>query len=117
VGTVEANETLKDVLRREFKEENSLRVEVGNIRDGRIEETFDRRKIIVVFEIISAKGEICLNSEKPTAGLTKNHQIQFVTMADTCQRKNFSTAIEPSKKFLVKNHTNRKENRRSLLLN
>ena len=38
-------------------------VEVGNIIWGRIEETFDRVKIIVAFEIASAQGKIKLNSE------------------------------------------------------
>jgi ADP-ribose pyrophosphatase YjhB (NUDIX family) len=62
-GHVEENETLKEALRREFKEETNLDVEIGNIIDGRIEETFDRIKIIIAFKITSAKGEIKLNSE------------------------------------------------------
>ena len=65
-GHVNENEPLKTALRREFKEETNLNVEVGNVIDGRIEETFDRMKIIVVFEIISAQGEIRLNSENET---------------------------------------------------
>ena len=67
-GHVEENETLRDALRREFKEETNLDVEIGNIIDGRIEETLDRIKIIVVFEITSAKGAIKLNSENEAYG-------------------------------------------------
>jgi ADP-ribose pyrophosphatase YjhB (NUDIX family) len=62
-GHVEENETLKEALKIEFKEETNLGILVGDIIDGRIEETFDRTKIIVVFEVISARGEIKLNSE------------------------------------------------------
>ena len=62
-GQVEENETLKEALRREFKEETSLDVKIGKIIDGRIEETFDRVKIVVTFEIIDVKGEITLNHE------------------------------------------------------
>jgi ADP-ribose pyrophosphatase YjhB (NUDIX family) len=54
-GQVEENETLKEALKREFKEETNLDVEVGKIIGGRIEETFDRTKIIVVFEVASAQ--------------------------------------------------------------
>lgn len=38
-------------------------LEVGEIIDGRIEKTFDRAKIIVAFEVVSAQGDIKLNSE------------------------------------------------------
>jgi len=62
-GQVEENETLKEALKREFKEETNLDVEVGKIIGGRIEETFDRTKMIVAFEVASAGGEIKLNSE------------------------------------------------------
>jgi 8-oxo-dGTP diphosphatase len=62
-GQVENNETLKEALRREFKEETNLDIEVGSIIDGRLEETFDRIKIIVTFEVITARGKIKLNSE------------------------------------------------------
>ena len=61
---MEENETLKDALRREFKEETGLDVQVGRMVGGRIEETFDRIKIIVSFEIASATGEIKLNQDK-----------------------------------------------------
>ncbi len=62
-GHVEEDETLKQALRREFKEETDLDIEVGEIIDGRIEKTFDRTKLIVAFEVLSAEGEIKLNSE------------------------------------------------------
>jgi 8-oxo-dGTP diphosphatase len=67
-GHVEENETLKEALKREFKEETNFDVEIGNILDGRIEETFDRIKIIVTFEITSTKGEIKLSSENEAYG-------------------------------------------------
>jgi len=62
-GHVEENESLKAAVKREFKEETGLDVTVGSIIDGRIEETFDRIKIIGAFEVASARGEISLNSE------------------------------------------------------
>ena len=62
-GHVEANESLIEAVKREFKEETGLDVTVGGILDARIETTFDRIKIIVAFEITSAEGEIRLNSE------------------------------------------------------
>jgi 8-oxo-dGTP diphosphatase len=62
-GHVEEGETLKEALKREFKEETNLDVEVGDIIGGRIEETFDRTKIVVIFEVTSAKGEIKLSGE------------------------------------------------------
>jgi ADP-ribose pyrophosphatase YjhB (NUDIX family) len=55
-GHVEENESLKEALKREFKEETGLDVAVGGIIDGRIEETFDRIKIIVAYEVTSAEG-------------------------------------------------------------
>jgi ADP-ribose pyrophosphatase YjhB (NUDIX family) len=67
-GHVEEDESLKDAVIREFKEETSLDVEVGGIVAGRIEETFDRVKIIVAFEVNSADGEIRLNSENEAYG-------------------------------------------------
>lgn len=67
-GQVEENETLKDALKREFKEETNLDIEVGDIVGGRIEETFDRVKIIVALEVIAAKGEIKLNGENVDYG-------------------------------------------------
>lgn len=67
-GHVEENESLKEAVKREFKEETGLDVTVGGIIDGRIEETFDRVKVIVAFEVTSAEGEIRLNSENEAYG-------------------------------------------------
>ena len=67
-GHVEENETLKAALKREFKEETNLEVEVDEIIDGRIEKTSDRIKIIVAFKVTSAQGEIRLNSESEEYG-------------------------------------------------
>ena len=67
-GHVEENESLKEAVKREFKEETGLDVTVGGIIDGRIEVTFDRIKIIVAFEVTSAEGEIRLNSENEAYG-------------------------------------------------
>jgi 8-oxo-dGTP diphosphatase len=71
-GHVEENETLKQALQREFKEETSLDVQVGEIIDARIEKTFDRTKIIVAFKVTSAEGEIKLNSESEDFGWFTN---------------------------------------------
>jgi ADP-ribose pyrophosphatase YjhB (NUDIX family) len=67
-GHVEENESLKEAVIREFKEETGLDVTVGGIIDGRIEETFDRIKTIVAFEVTSAEGEIRLNFENEAYG-------------------------------------------------
>ena len=67
-GQVEENETLKEALKREFEEETTLNVKVGEIIDGRIEETFDRIKLIVTFEVLDARGEIKLNHENEEYG-------------------------------------------------
>jgi ADP-ribose pyrophosphatase YjhB (NUDIX family) len=67
-GHVEENESLKAAVKREFKEETSLDVTVGDIIDARIEETFDRIKVIVAFKVVSAEGEIRLNSENEAYG-------------------------------------------------
>lgn len=67
-GHVEENETLKEALRREFKEETNLNIDVGVIINGRIEKTSDRIKIIITFEVTSAQGEIRLNSESEEYG-------------------------------------------------
>ena len=63
-GHVEENETLKEALKREFKEETNMNATIG----GRIEETSDRVKIIAAFEITSAEGEIRLSPESDTYG-------------------------------------------------
>jgi 8-oxo-dGTP diphosphatase len=62
-GHVEENETLKEALKREFKEETNLDITAGGIIDCRIEKTLDRTKIVIAFEVTSAQGEIRLNSE------------------------------------------------------
>lgn len=67
-GHVEENETLKQALKREFKEETNLDVEVGEIIDGRIEKTFDRTKIVITFKVTSALGKIQLNFESKEYG-------------------------------------------------
>ena len=67
-GQVEENETLKEALKREFKEETNLDVEVGDIIDVRLEETFDRIKIVIAFKIIAAQGKITLNNENEKYG-------------------------------------------------
>jgi hypothetical protein len=43
------NKNLKEVLKREFMKETNLDIEVGDIVDMRIEKTFCKVKIIVVF--------------------------------------------------------------------
>jgi ADP-ribose pyrophosphatase YjhB (NUDIX family) len=67
-GQVEDDETLKEALKREFKEETSLDVEIGKVVGGRIEQTFDRTKLIVVFSIVDAQGEIKINGESGEFG-------------------------------------------------
>jgi len=62
-GHVEENVSLKEALKREFKEETGLDVTVGSIIAGRIEKSYDRINIIVTFEVFSSEGEIHLNSE------------------------------------------------------
>ena len=77
-GHVEENETPKEALKREFKEETNLDIEIGEIIDKRIEKTFDRIKLIIAFEVISAKGSIRLNSESQDFGWfiqTPNHSV------------------------------------------
>ncbi len=67
-GHVEKDESLKAAVKREFKEATSLDVTVGSVIGGRVEETFDRVKIIVIFDVTSAEGEVCLNSENEAYG-------------------------------------------------
>ena len=67
-GHIEENETPKQALKREFKEETNLDVEIGEIIDMRIEKTFDRTKIIVAFRVVSAEGKIKLNFESEAYG-------------------------------------------------
>ena len=67
-GHVEEHETTKDALKREYKEETNLDVDVSDLIDGRLEETFDRIKIILTYEVTSAKGEIRINHESEDYG-------------------------------------------------
>ena len=62
-GNVEEGEQLIQALKREFKEETNLDIEVGRLIDVRIEKTFDRIKRIFTFEVTAARGLIRLNSE------------------------------------------------------
>ena len=62
-GHVEDDEALKDALKREYKEETNLEIDVGDIIDFRIENTHDRTKIVIVFEVSHANGQIRLNHE------------------------------------------------------
>ena len=49
-------------------EETGLIVDVGELIDGRLEETFDRIKIILTFELLSATGDIKVNQENDEFG-------------------------------------------------
>jgi ADP-ribose pyrophosphatase YjhB (NUDIX family) len=62
-GHVDEGETVKEALKREFLEETDLNIEIGEIIDVRLEETFDRVKIILTFEVLSAIGDIKINQE------------------------------------------------------
>lgn len=77
-GQVEDNETLKEAVIREFKEETNLDVEVGEIIAGRLEESFDQIKIIVAFKVTSTKGKIKLNSESKGFKWVKNFPVNSV---------------------------------------
>jgi 8-oxo-dGTP pyrophosphatase MutT (NUDIX family) len=55
-------------LKREFKEETNLDINVGALIDRRIEKTFDRIKIMLTFEVTSAHGEISLSPESEEYG-------------------------------------------------
>ena len=65
---MEEDETLKGALKREFKEETNLDIEVGGIIAGRIEKSPDRTKIIIAFKVTSVSGEVKLNSENEAYG-------------------------------------------------
>lgn len=59
---------MREDLKREFKEETNLNVEVDDVIDERIEKTSDSTKIIVSFRVESAHEEITLNSESEEYG-------------------------------------------------
>jgi ADP-ribose pyrophosphatase YjhB (NUDIX family) len=67
-GHVNGIEGLKEALRREFKEETNLDVQVGNLLGERVEETCDRTKRVLTFEVTSARGEIRLSQENEEYG-------------------------------------------------
>jgi 8-oxo-dGTP diphosphatase len=67
-GHVDDHETVKDALKREFKEETSLSVDVDKLIGCREEETFDRIKIILTFQVNSTNSEIKLNQESQEYG-------------------------------------------------
>jgi len=67
-GHVNENENPMEALKREFKEETNLDIAIGEIVDARIEKTFDRTKIIIAFEVVSAEGDIMINSENEDYG-------------------------------------------------
>jgi len=89
-GQVEENETLKEALIREFKEETNLDVQVGKIIGGRIENTQDRTKIIVVLQVTSAQGEIRLNKE--------NQEYKWFTSTPPNSVCDYSTYLTKKKK-------------------
>ncbi len=62
-GQVEENESLQTAIKREYKEETNLDVEVGEILGTRLEKTADRIKLIIVLRIVTARGTIKLNHE------------------------------------------------------
>lgn len=62
-GEVQDDETLEDALKREFNEETSLDVKIGNVLGRRIEKSFDRTKIIMILKVDSFEGKIKLNCE------------------------------------------------------
>jgi 8-oxo-dGTP diphosphatase len=74
-GHVEKNESVEDALKREFKEETGLNIEVGDIIDFRTEQTADRTKIILVLKVKHATGKIKINRESSEyAWFDKNPQ-------------------------------------------
>ncbi len=62
-GEVQDKESFEEALKREFKEETGLDVKIGDALGFRIEKSFDRMKIIVVFKVDSFEGKVKLNHE------------------------------------------------------
>jgi len=67
-GHADGNESLEEALRREFKEETDLDVEIGRRLGERLEKSSDRIKRIVTFNVPSARGKIRLSSEHTEYG-------------------------------------------------
>lgn len=67
-GRVHKHESLEAALKREFKEETNLDVQVGEAIGWRIEQSFDRTKIIVALKIVGNKGKVKLNCENEEYG-------------------------------------------------
>jgi ADP-ribose pyrophosphatase YjhB (NUDIX family) len=85
-GHVEENESLKESVKREFREETGLDVAVGGIITGRIEKTVDKTKVMVAFEVASDEVEIRLNSKNEAFGcLIRFLVIPFTTIRSSCQ--------------------------------
>ncbi len=66
-GQVEENESLQAAVKREYIEETSLDVEVGEILGVRLEKAAERTKFIVALRIVAARGTIKLNAENTEA--------------------------------------------------
>jgi 8-oxo-dGTP pyrophosphatase MutT (NUDIX family) len=62
-GQVQDKETSKEALKREFLEETCLNVKIGAVLGRRIEQTFDRLKIIEVLNVDFFEGKVKLNYE------------------------------------------------------
>lgn len=91
-GHVDEGKTVKEALKREFLEETSLKVEVGELIDGRVEQTFDRAKIILTFEVISAVGDIKINQESEDYGWFNKIPTNSVYNYEKFLRKNNTTS-------------------------
>jgi 8-oxo-dGTP diphosphatase len=91
-GHVDEGETVKEALKREFLEETGLKVEVGELIDGRVEQTFDRAKIILTFEVISALGDIKINQESEDYGWFNKIPTNSVYNYEKFLRKNNTTS-------------------------
>ena len=77
-GHVDDDETVIDALKREFLEETHLRVKVGRLIGCRQENLSDRIKVILTFQVTSAKGEIKINEESKEYGwfpVTPGHSV------------------------------------------
>ena len=79
-GFIENDESPQEALRREFKEETNLDVDVGDYISNRFEETPDRIKLILTYRINAAKGKIKLNHENQEYAWFKerSHQTAYI---------------------------------------